>query len=58
MTETMPQYAIDELTAYINMPDVKLLLSYKLYLMGDHHQYSHMVIDEIKKEIDKRGLTL
>jgi hypothetical protein len=53
MTETMPQYAIDELTAYINMPDVKLLLSYKLYLIGDYHQYSHMVIDQIKKKLIK-----
>lgn len=58
MTETMPQYAIDELTTYINMSDIKLLQSYKLYLIGDHHQYSYMIIDEMKKEIDKRGLTL
>lgn len=58
MTTELPDYVITEIETCMNMDDAKLLLSYKLYLKSDWHQYSATVIEEMKQELIRRGITI
>jgi len=58
MSEPLPKYVTDEIATTMQMSNAVLLKSYQLYLQSDWHQYSEIVIEEMKKELINRGITI
>jgi hypothetical protein len=58
MIDDLPQYVTDEIDAFMAMDNASLLKSYKLYLVGDWHEYSETVLEEMKQELINRGITV
>jgi hypothetical protein len=58
MINDIPQYVTDEIDTALAMDSTGLLKAYKVYLIGDWHAYSNIVIEQMKQELINRGIAV